>query len=627
MENSLAGSSPRRLHPPARSELEFNVGDAAAGLKVPDLVSRALPCLCPPAVVLAPPDPQARHETPEGAHPQCTDTGLRRRGRRRAPAFAPAAASYPPSPSSPQMPRQAERAASPPPSPALVARMAALLGAIPPAFAAAGSSPAAASPVPPTASAASPPPSCRRQRRCLSTATYAYWAQQLNGAGQQMRQLGADGGRRRSEPGPLPASPAAAPSPGSGGSASLGEQQPRRRTPLPQLQPQQGLVPLPHCAPQPHSGRMASSPPRAATPPTRSRRQSAAGCAEPSARHTPFRDPSVPSSPAAAAAPLDRAAAPPRASPRQAGGRRWSPAPAMQLSPAATELPAAATTLPPSPPSALGAGLLPLAAAAAPSPSSLNCRLRLDLLALLRRQRGYVGAQQQAHQGHLRRLRQRLGRLEAQWRRQTEQHQGQQQAEGRRRRSLLHAGRLRRAGALPPLQLECSEPTLGGEYLFEATLSPATARQAAPRPGTAAAAAAMAGGRVPSMRGGEWTPPPATPRLPQLFIEGGRSPRAPAPPGQGCSMSRVGPEPQRAATPLERLKRHSHMDLPSALTLRCASPLELRGCALVGGVAPVQAARPGGSSALRALKQRRRQSVQGQLPAADGSPRPTTAPG
>ena len=178
--------------------------------------------------------------------------------------------------------------------------------------------------------------------------------------------------------------------------------------------------------------------------------------------------------------------------------------------------------------------------------SSLPRRLQADLLGLLRRQRDYVGARRRERERALRRLHKRLCQLEETWHRLL---QGGGAAVGRQHalRALQHQGAgaaLHRSSsvpgvwpavglddaAVPPLALEWSEPMLGGECLLGATLRPPSpaSQRACPqqpaerRPSTpllpvgGVGAAGGAHSRVPSLRGGPWSPPPATPRLPLL---------------------------------------------------------------------------------------------------------------
>lgn len=489
---------------------------------------------------------------------------------------------------------QMQRRCSPPPSPALVARLAALLGAIPTAFpAAAGETPAAAAAGPPPA--AEPPPasaSPNRRRRSLSTATAQAWDARLGAAEQQLWGMGL--GRTRSEPGvglaaavaapspPLPqqkppeaAAPAAQPgSPGKGRRLNRS----MRHKPKATIK---AASPLPPAAAKP----AVASPPqhqaearRGLPPLAASRRLSAAGLSEASARSTPFTpgflcaaaEEVSPAAPvmavnaARASTPLPFAASPTLRS-RQAGGSQLPP---LQRPDSPAPLsPAAAPPLVPlwhaSSPPATSPPAVPPAEAEAEAegneapvlPPVMPRKLQRDLLALLRRQRDYVGAgrqvgndagaaasrrlqrcivgagrllshpprcctcthsspAQQAHLKHMRRLQTRLAKLEAQWA------QLQAAAERQPSRQLrLAAAKLesRRPASpeLPLLALEGSEPTLGGELLFEATLRPTTAALG----GVAAAEHWQQQSRQPSLRGGHWTPPPATPRLPALAGE------------------------------------------------------------------------------------------------------------
>lgn len=585
-------------------------------------------------------------------------------GRQRRPprptAATAAAAPYPQarSPARHTMPRRQQGQ----PSPDLMARMAAVLRAIPPAFPS-GVTGSSAQP----AAAASPPDP--RRRRSLSNATHAAWQQELGAVEQSMQQLGV--GRTRSEPvapqraaaSPLPAPP---PAPRTSGRpplpaspAAQAGQQPRPATAS--SSPLAGRKPggdSPGCSRRllrsmRHRAQLSPSAARPrrhpATPPSPSRRQSGAGGAEASPRNTPF----VVSPTASPGLPPLLAAAgstPPPASPGRPSSQAATPPPAAQQpSPQLTSAAAvpmnAAAAAPPAPAAAAAAtaatmGYAPEAPVssddAAPNDalppleqllSSLPRRLQADLLSLLRRQHDYVGARRQERQRALRRLQRRMGKLEEQWQRLLQS--GSAAAGKRHALRLLHrlsaaphrsrsepfAGAVAAGEAIvPPLALEASEPTLGGECLLEATLrlpSPSSQRarpqqQAAGRPGTPSAllsadgdsgsGSGSAASRVPSLRAGAWSPPPATPRLP-LWKEtsspwerfGGQlqAPLSPGavepaagqaaaiglhhgastPPAAGSSQHRQQEQATstpRPATALERLKQsHLYSPLPS----------------------------------------------------------------
>lgn len=547
------------------------------------------------------------------------------------------------------------------PSPELLARMAAVLRAIPPAFPAAEVQQA----TPPAGPPASPPDP--RRRRSLSNATQAAWQQELGAAERRMQQLGV--GRTRSEPGvqqrlaalppqalllPPPASNCPPPLPPAPPAVQPG-QQPRPVTvsPLPATECKPGapspgrsrrlLRSMRHRAQLSPAAARPRPPP--ATPPSASRWQSDVGGTEASPRNTPFVV-----SPAAGPSLSPRSdggtplpSSPGRPSPKGAA----SPPPVRLPSPrllGARTVPSDAAWLAEAAPAAVVAGGPPAAAAAeaaseaaaAGDPvrplerllSSLPRRLQADLLSLLRRQHDYVGARRQERQRALRRLQKRMGRLEEQWQRLLE---GGGAAAGRqhalrllcrlgaaphRSRSEPHTGVAVLAGdVVPPLALEWSEPTLGGECLLEATLrppSPASQRarpqqQAADRPGTPSALSPAGGAsdgsggggaasRVPSLRGGAWSPPPATPRLPlvqetngpwrvmagawqqpeplalagqhSLPQQGASTPLAaaipPAAPQQQHASPADGGTTPRPPTALERLKQsHLYSPLPS----------------------------------------------------------------
>lgn len=455
------------------------------------------------------------------------------------------------------------------PSPELVARMAAVLGAIPPAF-----QPAPGPPEPGLDGASPQAQPNVRRRRSLSNATHAAWQRDLGAAEQQLVQLGV--GRTRSEPaGPqqAAASPLASPALLRQGGSS---QQPLPASPAPQASKQPQLPaasPGHQAAHRPSSGSpgpgrrllrsmrhrarpavAAARPPRppAVTPPSASRQQSGAGGLESSPRNTPFvlapaaASPPVSPSPRPEASP-PLATSPGRPSPKAAAPPVARPA-SQQL---ATLQPPGAAQLAEAPASLARAAAGEAAANAAPPLprllSSLPRRLQADLLALLRRQRDYVGARRRERERALRRLQKQLGRLEDEWHNML-QGSGAAGGRGHALRALQRQGSgaaphrsssepgagpaVLGGAAVPPLALEWSEPTLGGECLLDATLrppSPASQRAhsqqpAERRPGTPlphAAGAEEAGGapsRAPSLQGGQWSPPPATPRLP-LFGE------------------------------------------------------------------------------------------------------------
>ena len=304
------------------------------------------------------------------------------------------------------------------PASILEARLAALLGAIPPAFPPALA--AESSEVAATAADVSPGEPARqqqqqRQRRSLFNATAGAWQAQLGAAEQQMQQLAV--GQTRSEPVAAAALPPAlasspAPAPAAGSSSRTGsppqagaEQQPDSPGSGGRLQRSMRQQPWVH-----RSGR----PLRPAAP--ASRRRSATP--ESSARHTPFAVSPVAAGPPPGESSPARPAYSPAARPATSPSQRQCP-----QRPRPPPPPGRPTTSPsPRPPAAARAAQLPsnqqlLAledeeggaidlpwAAASGRPallSSLPRRLHKDLLALLWRQRNYVGARHQVGAGML----------------------------------------------------------------------------------------------------------------------------------------------------------------------------------------------------------------------------------
>jgi hypothetical protein len=307
------------------------------------------------------------------------------------------------------------------PASTLEARLAALLGAIPPAFPpalAAESSDAAA-----TAADVCPGERARqqqqqRQRRSLSNATAGAWQAQLGAAEQQMQRLAV--GRTRSEPVVAAALPPAlasspAPAPAAGSSSSTGsppqagaDQQPDRPGSGGRLQRSMRQQPWVD-----RSGR----PLRPAAPTTRRR----SATPESSARHTPFAVSPVAAGPppgeSSPAGPAYSPAARPATSPSQRqcpqrprpppppGCPTTSPSPrppAAAPQPPAAQLPVNQQLLAPEDEEG-GAIDLPWAAASGRPAllSSLPRRLLKDLLALLLRQRNYLGARHHVGAGML----------------------------------------------------------------------------------------------------------------------------------------------------------------------------------------------------------------------------------